>query len=196
MSEVEKVIKPRKKQTSSGSVGQEPQMYADSSRTRPTTPPAIPAPPSSKFDARATSAPCGLGQGARQHLPETEVKLEFTDVEEKASSGPWKTRSSSAQKMGGRDPSQQRKRARPLPSSLWVPVLDQDFREGQEGGLLGLDVLSEETGPLPGEAWPWLGCPLCRLSCPWPKERLQALRPPIRARAGVPCAAGGEGVQV
>lgn len=45
------------------------------------TPPTIPAPPGSKFDARATSAPCGLSQGARQHLLETEVKLEFADVE-------------------------------------------------------------------------------------------------------------------
>ena len=45
------------------------------------TPPTIPAPPGSKFNARATSAPCGLSQGARQHLLETEVKLEFADVE-------------------------------------------------------------------------------------------------------------------
>lgn len=33
------------------------------------------APPGSKSNARATSAPCGLGQGARQCLPETEVSL-------------------------------------------------------------------------------------------------------------------------
>ena len=104
--------------------------------------------------------------GCQAAPPETEVKLEFADVEEKASSGPRKNRSSSAQKMVGRDPSQQRKRTRPLPSSLWVPAPDQAFREGQEGGLLGLGVLSEDTGPLPGEAWAWLGCPLCRLSCP------------------------------
>lgn len=83
------------------------------------------APPGSKSSARATSAPCGLGQGARQHLPETEVQLEFADVEAK-----WPPEDQKLQRPEDRweGPSPAEEESPPLPSSPWVPAPDQAFR--------------------------------------------------------------------
>uniref|UniRef100_A0A8C3X4V5 HAT C-terminal dimerisation domain-containing protein n=1 Tax=Catagonus wagneri TaxID=51154 RepID=A0A8C3X4V5_9CETA len=166
MSEVEKGGKTPKKQTPSGSAGQEAPVCADSSMTRARSPAAPLPSPSSKFNTRATNTPCGLGWGAG-HLPETEVKLEFVDVEEQAGSGRRKAAPSSSQKRDGRDLSLQ-KRPRPLPGGSLVPVPDQAFLGQKEEGPLDPQVCGERRGacsperPGPGPAAPCAHGPACR----------------------------------
>ncbi|KAM7121243.1 leucine-rich repeat-containing protein 61 isoform 1-T2 [Molossus nigricans] len=140
MLEVEKIKKPPKRHASSGSV---------SPMTTPQSPAATVTSPGSRFNTRATNTratntSCGLGWGAREDLPETEVKLEFVDIEEKASSGRRKVRPSGSQKEGERDLPLQRKRSRPLPSDSSIPSPDQVFLEEQEEGALGLRVCSRK----------------------------------------------------
>lgn len=96
--------------------------------------------PGSKFNTRATNTSCGLGWGSSGDLPETEVKLEFVDLEEKASSGHRKSRPSGSQKGSERDLPLQSKRPRPLRSGSSIPSPDQVFLEEQEEGTPGLRV--------------------------------------------------------
>lgn len=112
--------------------------------TTPQSPAATVTSPGSRFSTRATNTSCGLGWGAREDLPETEVKLEFVDIEEKASSGRRKVRPSGSQKESERDLALQRKRSRPLPSDSSIPSPDQVFLEEQEEGALGLRVCSRK----------------------------------------------------
>ncbi|XP_004430845.1 PREDICTED: ZBED6 C-terminal-like protein isoform X1 [Ceratotherium simum simum] len=144
MLEVEKVKKPPKRHTPSGSVGQEPPVCADTTMTRLKSPAATLASPSPEFNTRATNTFHGLGWGARGRLPETEVKLEFVDVDEKAGSGHRKIRPSGSQKGSERDLFLQRKKPSLLPNSLLVPSPVQVFLEEQEEGALGLCVCSEK----------------------------------------------------
>ncbi|KAF3819476.1 hypothetical protein GH733_013626 [Mirounga leonina] len=141
---VETLRKPPKRHTPSGSVGLEPPVCADSSMTRPRSPAAPLASPSSKFHTRATNTSHGLGWGAGGRLLETEVKLEFVDIEERAVSGHRKIRSSVSPKGSERDLPLPRKRPYPLPSSSSVPLPGQVFLEEQEEGTLGLHVYSEK----------------------------------------------------
>lgn len=141
---VEKLGKPHKRRTRSGSVGQEPPLCADSSVTGPRSPAAPLTSPGSKFHTRATNTAHGLGWGAVGCLLETEVKLEFVDPEERAVSGHGKPGSSVSPKGSGRGRPLQRKRPHPLPSSSSVPSLDQVFLEEQEEGTLGLHVCSRK----------------------------------------------------
>nr|XP_035978529.1 ZBED6 C-terminal-like protein [Halichoerus grypus]XP_035978530.1 ZBED6 C-terminal-like protein [Halichoerus grypus]XP_035978531.1 ZBED6 C-terminal-like protein [Halichoerus grypus] len=144
MLEVETRRKPPKRHTPSGSVGLEPPVCADSSVTRPRSPAAPRASPSSTFHTRATNTSHGLGWGAGGRLLETEVKLEFVDIEERAVSGHRKIRSSVSPKGSERDLPLPRKRPYPLPSSSSVPSPGQVFLEEQEEGTLGLHVYSEK----------------------------------------------------
>ncbi|XP_019659928.1 ZBED6 C-terminal-like protein [Ailuropoda melanoleuca] len=144
MLEAEKLRKPPKRHTPSGSAGQDPPVHADSSVTRPRSPAAPLASPSSKFHTRANSTSHGLGWGAGEHLLETEVKLEFVDIEERAVSGHRKIRSSVSPKGSERDLPLQRKRPHSLLSSLSVSSPDQVFLEEQEEGTMGLHVHSKK----------------------------------------------------
>lgn len=63
-------------------------MCADSSMIRAKTPPATLASPGSKFNTGALNTPSELGRGAREHLPEAEVRLEFVREGEEAAVDP------------------------------------------------------------------------------------------------------------
>ncbi|XP_054420051.1 zinc finger BED domain-containing protein 6-like [Pteronotus mesoamericanus] len=135
MLEVERIKRLPKRHVPSGSV---------SPMTRPQSSAAAETSPGSKFNTRATSTSCRHGRGAWEDLPETEIKVEFVDIEEKASSGHRKSRSSGSQKGSDRDLPLQRKRPRPLPSNSSVPSSDQVFLEEQEEGALSLHVCSKK----------------------------------------------------
>ncbi|XP_040327567.1 zinc finger BED domain-containing protein 6 [Herpailurus yagouaroundi] len=145
MLEVEKIGKPPKRHTPSGSVGQGPSVCAASSVTRPRSPAASLASPGSEFKTRATNTSHGLGWGAGGRLPETEVKLEFVDIGERAVSGHSKMGLSASPKGSETDLPLRRKRPHPLPSSSLVPSPDGVFLEEQEEGTLGLLVHSETS---------------------------------------------------
>ncbi|VCX31236.1 unnamed protein product, partial [Gulo gulo] len=141
---VEKLGKPHKRRTRSGSVGQEPPLCADSSVTGPRSPAAPLTSPGSKFHTRATNTAHGLGWSAVGRPLETEVKLEFVDTEERAVRGHRKPGSSVSPKGSERDRPLRRKRPHPLPSSSSVPSPDQVFLEEQEEGTPGLRVCSKK----------------------------------------------------
>lgn len=109
--------------------------------TRPQSPAAAVTPPGSNFNTRATSTSCGLGRGAQGDLPEFEVKVEFVNIEEKASSGHRITPSGS-QKGSERDLLPRRKRPRLLPRDSSIPSPDQVFLEETEQGALDLRICS------------------------------------------------------
>lgn len=66
-------------------------MCADSSMIRAKTPPATLASPGSMFNTGALNTPSELGRGAREHLPEAEVRLEFVCEGEEAAVAPAKS---------------------------------------------------------------------------------------------------------
>ena len=102
--------------------------------------------------------------GAREHLPETEVKLEFVCIGAQAAVAPGKSEPPAPKRgAGGTYPCRGSDPPR-LRSSLWVPAPDQAFREEQEEGLLGLRVCSERRAagslerPVLGPAAPCENC--------------------------------------
>lgn len=112
--------------------------------TRPQSPTATVTSPGSSFNTRATSTSCGHSRGAQGDLPETEVKVEFVDIEEKASSGHRKITPSGSQKGSERDLFPQRKRPCPLLRGSSIPSPDQVFLEEKEEGALGLRICSRK----------------------------------------------------
>nr|XP_020029014.1 ZBED6 C-terminal-like protein [Castor canadensis] len=132
-----------RRQIPPGSVGQEPRVNANSPVTRHKSPAATLACPRPDFNTRATNTPHEPGGAARESLPETEVKLEFLDLEEKTCSGHRrKIRSSGSKKKRERDLSLQRSSPCPLPNGTLIPSpdVDQVFLEKQVEGALGLPV--------------------------------------------------------
>ncbi|XP_028381528.1 ZBED6 C-terminal-like protein [Phyllostomus discolor] len=134
MSEVEKIKKLPEGHAPSESV---------SLMTRPQSPPATVTSPASGFHTRATSTSCGRGGGAQGDQPDIEVKVEFVNVEETASSGHRITPSGS-QKGSERDLLPRRKRPRLLPKGSSIPSPDQVFLEEKEQGALGLRICSRK----------------------------------------------------
>lgn len=110
--------------------------------TRSRSPAATMASSDSKFNTRATNTSCGLNWGARGRLPETQVKLEFVDIEEKAGSGHRKIRPGS-RKESEKGLSLRRKRPHSLRSG-------HVLLEEEEGGALGPKVCSEKRARSPG----------------------------------------------
>ncbi|XP_023568559.1 ZBED6 C-terminal-like protein [Octodon degus] len=137
---MEKVKSPSKRQSPSDPMGQEPCVSASTPVARPKNPATALACPSPDSCTRATSTSRKLG-AAREGLPETEVKLDLADRENKASSGhKKKVRLSSPQKKGESDLLLKKGILWPVPSSTsdCPPGLDQVQLENQaEGALLG-----------------------------------------------------------
>ncbi|XP_010617473.1 ZBED6 C-terminal-like protein [Fukomys damarensis] len=134
---MEKIKKPSKRQKPSGPVGQEPCVSASTPMTRPKSPATTLACPSPDLCTRATNT-SGKLEAAREGLPETEVKLDLADRENKASRR--KARLSSPAKKRERDLSQRKSSLCPLPGGTTVsaPGLDQVHLEKQVEGALGL----------------------------------------------------------
>ncbi|XP_037691783.1 ZBED6 C-terminal-like protein [Choloepus didactylus] len=153
MLKVEKIKKPSKRQTHSGSGELEPCVCADSPMTRSKSPAATLASPCPEFNTRATNTPRGLGWGTREDISGTEVKLEFVDKEKKAGSGHKKKmiRSCSSQMESERDLSLQKGSPCLLPSCQSVPLpgLDQVFLKKQEGDALSLPSCNEKRKASP-----------------------------------------------
>uniref|UniRef100_A0A5F9D857 HAT C-terminal dimerisation domain-containing protein n=1 Tax=Oryctolagus cuniculus TaxID=9986 RepID=A0A5F9D857_RABIT len=127
MLEPEKVKKPPKRQTPSGSLGQEPDVCASSPVTRPKSPAATLACSGPEFNTKATNTPRGLDSAAREGLPGTEVKSEFVEVEVKAASGHRKKlRPCGSPKEHESDLSLLRSSPHPLPSGTLMPLPDLD----------------------------------------------------------------------
>ncbi|XP_053527826.1 leucine-rich repeat-containing protein 61 isoform X1 [Artibeus jamaicensis] len=126
MLEVEKIKKLPKRRAASRSV---------SPMTRPQSPAATVTSPGSNFNTRATSTSCGRGRGAQGDLPETEVKVKFVDIEEKASSDHRKITRSGSQKGNERDLLPRRKRPHLPPRGSSIPSPDQLFLEEEERTL-------------------------------------------------------------
>lgn len=151
-----------------------PQDLMPPSMTRPRSPAATMASPSSKFNTRATNTSCGLGCDARGGLPETQVKLELVDIEDKAGSGHRKIRPSGSQK--GSEMGLSLKRKRPLSPTTGSLIRSPGhvFLEEQEEGALGLQVRSDQKRACsPGRAGLYL---------PAPRAKCQASRGPNKPK--------------
>lgn len=118
-------------------------MCADSPMIRAKSPAVTLVSPDSNFSTRATNTSCGLDWGVRGCLLETEVKLDFGDVGEKAGSGHRKARPCGSQKESEGSLSLQRKRPCSLSSDWPVPSSDRVCLEEQEDSVLGAHVCSK-----------------------------------------------------
>ncbi|XP_077005463.1 leucine-rich repeat-containing protein 61 isoform X1 [Tamandua tetradactyla] len=131
MLKVEKIKKPPKRQTPSGSVELEPCVCAAS--------------PYPGFNTRATNTARGLGCfGFGEGMPGTEVKFEFVNKEKVISSR-------GSQKESRRGLSRQRGRSFLLSSCLSVPLpgLDQVVLKNEEGDALSLPVCNKKRKASP-----------------------------------------------
>ncbi|KAM5205649.1 leucine-rich repeat-containing protein 61 isoform 1-T3 [Hipposideros larvatus] len=117
--------------------------------TRPRSPAATMASPGSEFNTRATNTSCGLEWDVGGGLTETQVKLEFVDIEGRAGSGHRKIRPGS-QKGSAKGLFIKRRRPLSPRSGSIIPSPGHVLLEEQEEGALGLQVCSEKRAHSPG----------------------------------------------